>query len=364
MTHEFKITRASDVCAERRAQALAGDPGFGNFFSDHMVSIVWEKEGGWQTPEILPYGPISLDPSSAVLHYGQEVFEGMKAYRTDAGEIVMFRPEQNAARLNRSAVRLALPQIPEDLFVQACAELVKVDIDWVPTTPGHSLYLRPFLIAYENFLGVRSAHRARFMVIASPAGHYFPDGVKPVSLWLSTKLKRAGHGGTGAAKCGGNYAGSLAATDEAYANGCQQVLFTDAADSDRIDELGGMNFFLVTSDNRLITPEKNGNILEGVTRDSLITLARDRGMNVEERRVTVSEWQEGVKSGEIIEAFACGTAAVIVPVGRLLGPDGFLIEMPEVSESDSVTMQLRTELMGIQFGQRPDPHGWLYPVTS
>lgn len=356
---QFSITQASQVDPARRSAALA-NPGFGTHFTDHMVSIVWEKETGWQTPEVLPYGPLSLDPANAVLHYGQEIFEGLKAYRHPDGKIALFRPERNAQRFNKSARRLALPEIPEELFVAACAELVKIDYEWVSGTPGHSLYLRPFMIADEVFLGVRSAHRARFIVIASPVGHYFPEGVKPVKLWLATEMKRAGHGGTGFAKCGGNYAGSLAATDEAYANGCQQVLFTDASDSDRIDELGGMNLFLVRRDGTVITPETNGNILEGVTRSSLIELLRAAGHTVEERRVTVSEWRDGAASGEIQEAFACGTAAVIAPIGSLHGPDCFEIVLPQ--QTGEVTMRLREELTGIQFGLLPDTRNWVQQV--
>lgn len=360
MSYEFKITQNQQLDADRRMAALA-DPGFGVHFTDHMVSIVWERSTGWQQPEVLPYGPFLIDPANAVLHYGQEIFEGLKAYRQPDGEIALFRPERNAQRMNKSAKRLALPEIPEDLFVAACKELVKIDAGWVSNTEGHSLYLRPFMIADEVFLGVRSAQRARFMVIASPVGHYFPNGVQPVKLWLSKEMKRAGHGGTGFAKCGGNYAGSLAATDEAYANGCQQVLFTDASDSDRIDELGGMNLFLVCKDGTVLTPETNGNILEGVTRDSLIQLLQDRGHNVQQRRVTVSEWAAGAASGEIQEAFACGTAAVIAPIGQLIGPDGFNVVLPQ--PAGELTMSLRQELTGIQTGKIADTRNWVEKVS-
>lgn len=360
MTHEFQIQRASTPDTARRAAALA-NPGFGTHFTDHMVTIVWQKDTGWQQPQVHPYAPLTVDPASAVLHYGQEIFEGLKAYRQPDGAVALFRPERNGERLNKSARRLALPELPVELFVRACEELVKIDSDWVSDTPGHSLYLRPFMIADEVFLGVRSAHRARFMIIASPVGHYFPDGVKPVKLWLATEMKRAGHGGTGFAKCGGNYAGSLAATDEAYANGCQQVLFTDSHDSDRIDELGGMNLFLVRQDGTVVTPETNGNILEGVTRDSLIQLLEDAGHRVEQRRVTLSEWQQGVATGEIQEAFACGTAAVIAPIGSLKGPNGFEITLPQ--PAGETTMALREKLTGIQTGRIADSYGWVRRVS-
>ncbi|QIK64390.1 branched-chain amino acid aminotransferase [Leucobacter viscericola] len=352
----FTRTEAQRLPAAER-EAILADPGFGNYFTDHMVSIVWTKQDGWQHAEVLPYGPIPMDPASSVLHYGQEIFEGMKAYRRADGSIVAFRPDENAKRLNDSARRLALPEIPVDLFVEAVRELIAADAAWVPSGADQSLYLRPFMIADENFLGVRAAERARFMVIASPAGPYFKGGVKPVSIWLSQEYARAGRGGTGAAKCGGNYAASLLPQNEAAENGCQQVLFTDSATDDTIDELGGMNLFLVRADGTLLTPELNGNILAGITRKSLIQLAKDRGLAVEERALTVSEWRAGVADGSITEAFACGTAAVITPIGQLKSPD-FSIDFGEAAPGP-ITLSLREELTGIQFGALDDKHGWL-----
>lgn len=347
--------------AER--EAILREPGFADSFTDHMVSIVWDRDTGWHDAEVLPYGPIALDPASSVLHYGQEIFEGLKAYRHPNGDIVAFRPEANARRLNESARRLALPEIPEELFVRAVEELVRADADWVPSGADQSLYIRPFMIAYENFLGVRSAERARFLVIAGPAGSYFPGGVKPVSIWLSGDLARAGRGGTGSAKCGGNYASSLLPTRIAKEHGCQQVLFTDSATDDTIDELGGMNIFLVRSDGTLVTPRLNGNILDGVTRRSLIALAKDRGHAVEERDVTVSEWRDGVADGSITEAFACGTAAVITPIGRLIGEEGTIVDFGDRAPGE-LTMSLREELTGIQFGTVADRHGWVHRIVS
>lgn len=355
----FTHTEATRRPADER-EALLADPGFGNVFTDHMVSIVWTKDAGWHDAEVLPYGPIPMDPASSVLHYGQEIFEGMKAYRRADGTIVTFRPDANAKRLNESARRLALPEIPEDLFVEAVRALVRIDADWVPSGADQSLYLRPFMIADESFLGVRAAERARFLVIASPAGPYFSGGVKPVSIWLSQDLSRAGRGGTGAAKCGGNYAASLLPQQVAAENGCQQVLFTDSATVDTIDELGGMNLFLVRADGTLLTPRLNGNILDGITRRSLIQLAKDRGHAVEERDLTVTEWREGVAAGAITEAFACGTAAVITPIGQLKSTD-FTIDFG-AGAPGPLTMSLREELTGIQFGTREDPHGWLDAV--
>lgn len=342
--------------AEREAALL--DPGFGDIFTDHMVSIEWTSDQGWHNARIMPYGPIEMDPASSVLHYGQEIFEGLKAYRRADGSIVTFRPEANGARFQASARRLALPELPVDLFVQSVRELVRIDADWVPAGKDQTLYIRPFMIADESFLGVRSAQRARYMVIASPSGPYFTGGVKPVSIWLSETHHRAGNGGTGDAKCGGNYAASLLPQNEAAANGCQQVLFTDAADPDRIDELGGMNLFLVKADGTLITPELNGNILPGITRDSLIRLAKARGHRVEERAVTISEWRAGVSDGTVTEAFACGTAAVITPIGTLKSADGQSIEFGDQAPG-AITLALREELTGMQYGTVADTHGWI-----
>lgn len=358
---EFTITEAERLPAAERAEILV-NPGFGDHFTDHMVSITWAKDQGWHDAKVLPYGPIPMDPASSVLHYGQEIFEGLKAYRHSDGSVVVFRPEENGKRLNESAVRMALPEIPVELFVEAIHQLVKIDADWVPTNPDQTLYLRPFMIADESFLGVRAAQRARFMVIASPAGPYFSGGVKPVSIWLSKGLSRAGNGGTGAAKCGGNYAASLLPQNIAAENGCQQVLFTDSSTADTIDELGGMNLFLVRSDDTLLTPALNGNILPGITRKSLIELARARGYTVEERAVTVSEWRKGVADGSITEAFACGTAAAITPIGQLKS-DNFVIDFGDAAPGE-LTMSLREELTGIQFGTRADAHGWIDTVVA
>ncbi|MBL3687689.1 branched-chain amino acid aminotransferase [Leucobacter zeae] len=357
----FTRTTGDRLPAAER-EAILADPGFGNSFTDHMVSIAWTAEDGWHDAQVLPYGPLQVDPASSVLHYGQEIFEGLKAYRHPDGSIATFRAEANARRLNTSAVRLALPELPVEHFLAAVRELLTIDADWVPSGADQSLYLRPFMIADESFLGVRAAQRARFLIIASPAGAYFTGGVKPVSIWLSRDLARAGRGGTGAAKCGGNYASSLLPTRIAAANGCAQVLFCDSATEDTIDELGGMNLFLVRSDGTLLTPRINGNILDGITRSSLIQLAKDRGHAVEERDITVTEWREGVADGTIVEAFACGTAAVITPIQRLIGEDGLSIDFGDGAPGD-LTMSLREELTGIQFGTRPDPHGWLQTLA-
>jgi branched-chain amino acid aminotransferase len=342
----------------RRAEILAA-PGFGRFFTDHMVAATWTPEAGWHDGKIEPYGPIALDPAAAVLHYGQEIFEGLKAYRHPDGTVWVFRPEANAQRMARSARRMALPELPEDDFLTSLELLVRADIDWVPGGGENCLYLRPYLFASEAFLGVRSANEVRYLVIASPVGAYFPGGVKPVSIWLSTDYSRAAVGGTGAAKCGGNYAGGLAAQLEASAHGCDQVCFLDAAERTWVEELGGMNLYFVFSDGRLVTPEL-GTILEGVTRSSILTLAKEEGLEVEERRVSIDEWRKGVASGAVTEVFACGTAAVITPVGRLLWEGGEAVTPQAVGE---VSMRLRRKLVDIQYGRAEDTHGWLHRLV-
>ncbi|WP_234414900.1 branched-chain amino acid aminotransferase [Xanthomonas fragariae] len=322
-----------------------------------MVAIAWNNEQGWHDAQVRAYGPLQLDPAASVLHYGQEIFEGIKAYRHADGSIWTFRPQANGERLQRSARRLVLPELPVDLFVESLRQLVAMDASWVPSAPETSLYFRPFMIADEAFLGVRAAHKAAYYVIASPAGPYFANGVAPVSIWLSTDYARAAKGGTGAAKCGGNYAASLLPQQQAHAQDCSQVLFLDPVEGKYIEELGGMNVFLVYNDGSLVTPELSGSILEGITRDSILQLARDRGMRVVERKIAIDEWKQGVASGEITEVFACGTAAVITPIGELKG-DGFAVGHLPAPAGD-VTMSLRQELTDIQYGRVPDRHGWL-----
>ena len=348
------------VDAEARAASLAA-PGFGRVFTDHMVSARWTEDSGWHDARLEPYAPLVLDPASAVLHYSQSVFEGLKAYRQPDGGVAMFRPDRNAARMAVSCRRLALPVLPEEDFVEACELLVRTDKDWVPDGEGASLYLRPFMFADEVGLGVRPSESAQFLVIASPAGNYFSGPLRPVSLWLSQEYVRAAPGGTGAAKTGGNYAASLVAQQEAIANGCDQVVFLDAVEHRWVEELGGMNLFLVLDDGSLITPSLTGTILEGVTRNSLITLARDLGYTVEERRVDIDEWRKGAADGTVVEAFACGTAAVITPVGALRWPGGEAVAGN--GEPGEVTTRLRTALLDLQYGRADDPHGWLHRVV-
>ena len=356
-TLAFRSLKSTQPTPQAEREAIVANPGFGKYFTDHMVSIDWTLEKGWHDAALKPYGPLMLDPASSVLHYAQEIFEGLKAYRHPDGSIWTFRPEQNAARMQRSATRLALPPLPTDLFLESIKQLVAADAAWVPGSGEMSLYIRPFMIANESFLGVRSAHRAAYYVIASPAGPYFAKGVAPVMIWLAEDHARAAYGGTGAAKCGGNYAASLLPQQEAYENGCPQVLFLDSQEGKYVEELGGMNVFLVLKDGTLVTPELTGSILEGVTRMSIIQLARDRGHQVQERKITIDEWREGIASGEVAEAFACGTAAVVTPIAALKGR-GF-IAGDEHAAAGKLTMSLRQELTDIQSGRLPDRHGWL-----
>lgn len=345
--------------AERRGQILA-DPGFGQYFTDHMYVSQWTPEAGWHDATVKPYGPFSLDPATSVLHYAQEIFEGTKAYRHDDGSVWTFRPEANAARFQRSAARLALPAVPRDDFIAAIQTLVSADVEWVPDGEGQTLYLRPFMFASEVFLGVRPARQVTFAVIASPVGPYFSGGVTPVSIWLSEEFSRAAPGGTGAAKCGGNYAASLLAMQEAAANGCDQVVFLDATRQDTVEELGGMNIFLVYRDGTLVTPELTGSILEGVTRASIIELGEQFGHKTDERRVTIDEWREGVTSGDITEVFACGTAAVMTPVGTLKWRGG---QVSSGTEAGPVTTKIRQRLLDIQFGRADDGRRWMHQLV-
>lgn len=363
MALQFTTTASTAAKAQAERERVLADPGFGRHFTDHMAVIDWTVERGWHDARIQAYGPFQVDPASAVLHYGQEIFEGLKAYRREDGSVWTFRPDQNALRMQRSAERLALPQLPVEDFVESLRQLVAVDEPWVPEGGEDSLYLRPFMIANEVFLGVRAAQTVLYSVIASPAGPYFPAGVKPVSIWLSREYARAGKGGTGAAKCGGNYAASLLPTQEAFANGCAQVLFLDESGDANLEELGGMNVVLVKADGTLVTP-KSPSILDGITRNSLLELARDLGHAVEHRPVTLAEWRDGLASGDIVEAFACGTAAVITPIAAIKAKDEADAFGDPDAPAGEVTMRLRRALTDIQYGRAEDPHGWMTQLTE
>ncbi len=363
----FTVELRSDPLPDDQRLAVLADPGFGKTFTDHMVLATWTAGRGWHDAKVTAYGPLSLYPSAAVLHYAQEIFEGMKAYRHADGSVWGFRPEVNAARFARSAERLALPQLSSTDFIESVRALVATDEKWVPAADGGeaTLYLRPFMFASEAFLGVRPAAEVTYCVIASPAGPYFAGGLKPVSIWLSTSYTRAAPGGTGAAKAGGNYAASLAAQVEATANGCDQVAFLDAVDRKWVEELGGMNLFFVYRDGTIVTPALTGTILEGVTRSSILALAEDLDLKVDERRISVDEWREGAASGEITEVFACGTAAVVTPVGRLAwqGGDVTIGDHETNGGVGSVTTAIRQALLDVQYGRATDSHGWLTRLT-
>ncbi|MFB9902422.1 branched-chain amino acid aminotransferase [Allokutzneria oryzae] len=356
-----RTSNPNPVSAERRAQVLA-NPGFGQHFTDHMVSIEWNPERGWHNAAVLPYGAFPLHPAAMVLHYGQAIFEGLKAYRQPDGSVASFRPDANAARFRASAQRLAMPELPDELFLASLRELVDIDREWVPAAGGEeSLYLRPFMISTEAGLGVRPAKEYRYLLIASPAGAYFAGGIKPVSVWLSTEYVRAAPGGTGAAKFAGNYAASLLAQAQAAEQGCDQVVWLDAVERRWVEEMGGMNLCFVLgsgAEARIVTPELTGTLLPGITRASLLGLAADLGHPVEERRISTDEWEKGVASGEITEVFACGTAAVITPVGRVKHAGGeFTIGD---GGSGELTMKLRKGLTDLQRGAVADTHGWMH----
>ena len=317
MTIEFTRTSPTSPVPDAQRDELLRNPGFGRVFTDHMVTITWTPDLGWHDANLRPYGPLVLDPATAVFHYGQSIFEGFKAYVQPDGSIKTFRPDANGRRFQRSAQRLALPELPVDDFVAAADLLIEADRAWVAAEEEKSLYLRPFMMATEAFLGVRPANHVTFMVIASPAGAYFAGGLHPVSIWLSEEFTAPAPGGTGAAKCAGNYAASLVAQQEASANGCDQVVFLDAVEKRWVEELGGMNVYFVFDDGTLVTPPVSGTILEGVTRDTILTIAAEHGHATVERPIDIDEWRAGVASGRITEVFACGTAAVVTPLGRL-----------------------------------------------
>ena len=349
--------------ATEREELLA-DPGFGRYFTDSMFVARYTTGKGWHEARVTRYGPLELDPSTAALHYAQSIFEGLKAYAQPDGSVATFRPQANAARFTRSARRLAMPPVPEEGFIAAVDALVAADRDWVPTGPDQTLYLRPYQLAVEPFLGVRPANEYLFLVIASPAGAYFSRGVHPVSVWLSEDYIRAAPGGTGDAKCAGNYAASLLAQEQAAAEGCDQVVWLDALEKRYVEEMGGMNLFFVLGsgdDAELVTPELTGTLLPGITRDSLITLARDMGHRVTERRFSVEEWRRGAADGSITETFACGTAAVITPVGEVKARTGDFTVGD--GTSGPISMRLREALLDIQHGRVADGHGWLHRVA-
>lgn len=355
---KFDSRLSANPTPEKDRVAKLADPGFGRIFTDHIAVVRYSQAQGWHDARVEARTNFSLDPATAVLHYAQEIFEGLKAYKRDDGGVNLFRPDANARRFRNSAERMAMAPLPQSIFIEAVEQLVRVDRAWMPGGEG-SLYIRPFMIANEVFLGVKPSAEYIFAVIASPVGSYFKGGPAPVSIWVSENYTRAAVGGTGAVKCGGNYAASLRAQAEAMENGCDQVVFLDAIERRYIEELGGMNVFFVFDDGSLLTPPL-GTILPGITRDSIIKLANDSGIKVREEAYTIDQWRTDAASGKLKEAFACGTAAVISPIGKVRSASGdFLISGGVAGD---VAMGLRKKLVDIQYGRAPDPHNWIRKV--
>jgi branched-chain amino acid aminotransferase len=361
MSASFSVTRNPAPTPDARRAEILAAPGFGRYFTDHMVTIRWTAERGWREAAVRPYGPLVMDPASMVLHYGQEIFEGLKAYQQPDGSIASFRPQQNAARFRSSAVRMAMAPLPDELFLASLGELLAVDRAWMPPAAGEeSMYLRPFMLATEVGLGVRPSSEYLYALIASPVGPYFPGAVKPIDVWLSTDYTRAALGGTGTAKCGGNYAASLLPQAQGAEHGCAQVVYLDAEERRWIDEMGSNNLFFVFGSGEqveVVTPALTGSILPGVTRDSLLVLAKEIGCEVTERRISWDEWREGAADGRITEVFGSGTAAVLTPIGRVRYPGGEVVIGD--GQPGPVSLRLRSLLTEIQRGVAPDTHSWM-----
>ena len=361
LTEPFTVLPNDHKASDAKRAELIDKPAFGQVFSDSLTHMTWTKDGGWSDRRVEPYEPLRLDPGASVLHYAQEVFEGLKAYHHADGSVWLFRPDANAERFQNSAKRLYLPELDTEDFLGSVAALIKQDAAWVPTRREYTLYMRPFMFASEPFLGVRAPHAVDYLVIASPSGPYFPGGVKPVSIWVEDKWFRTGPGGTGLAKCGGNYAASLLGEYRGIEQGCSQVCFVDAATKTYLEELGGMNMFTVHKDGHLETPSLTGNILPGVTRRSLIQLAQDKGRDVVETMIKLDDLLSDIRSGEVTEVFACGTAAVITPISRFLS-ETFDVTVADGGSGD-LTVAMRDELLGIQLGEVEDPHNWMWRVV-
>lgn len=332
---------------------------FGTIFTDHMFIMDYDIIKGWQDARVVPYQPIILEPSAMVFHYGQEMFEGLKAYRTEDGRTLLFRPDKNAERTNKTNRRICIPEIPIEDFVQAIKTVVKTDEAWVPTKPGTSLYIRPFIIATDPFLGVRPSNTYKFMVILSPVGPYYPEGLNPVKIWIEDEYVRAVKGGIGEAKTGGNYVASLRSQVKAHEEGYSQVLWLDGVDRKFIEEVGAMNIFFKIN-GTIVTPQLNGSILPGVTRDSVIKLCREWNLPVEERKISIDEIFDTYKKGELEEVFGTGTAAVISPVGHLRWENHIM----QVQDGGigPVSQKLYDVLTGIQLGKIEDKYNWTIEV--
>lgn len=355
MKHEFPVTLTDTPGRKPDPYGLS----FGTVFTDHMFIMDYSDDKGWHDGRIIPYGPLSLDPAACGLHYGQEMFEGLKAYKTASGKVQLFRPYMNARRTNRTNDRLCIPQIDENLFVDAIKALVKVDQDWIPQGEGTALYIRPFIFATEPFLGVRRSHTYMFAIILSPVGPYFANGLQPTKMYVEDKYVRAVRGGTGEAKCAGNYGGSLKAQEIAHEKGYEQILWLDGIHRKYIEEIGAANAFFVIG-NEVVTSELNGSILPGITRDSIIALCRKNGRKISERKISIDELEEAYRKGELKEMFASGTAAIVSPVGELL----YKGEVMTINNNEigPVAQEMYDTIYGIQTGRIDDFMGWTVAV--
>ncbi len=352
---EIKITEV----AEPKKKPLDSELGFGKYFTDRMFVMDYSKDKGWHDARIVPFGNLSVHPASTVLHYGAEIFEGLKAYRRADGKVQLFRPMENVRRMNRSAERMCLPQIPEEDFLQALTTFVSCEQDWTPSSEGTSLYLRPFMFGNDETLGVHSVHNAKFLIIASPVGSYYKEGINPVKIMIEADDVRAVRGGTGEAKCGGNYAASSRAGERAEEQGYSQVLWLDGVERKYIEEVGAMNV-MFKIDGEVVTPKLTGSILPGITRKSCIEVLKSRGCKVSERLISVQELEDALKAGKLEEAWGCGTAAVVSPIGELCYKgEKFIINNGEIG---ATTQMLYDTLTGIQWGKTDDEFGWTYPI--
>ncbi|MGF6375670.1 branched-chain amino acid aminotransferase [Clostridiales Family XIII bacterium PM5-7] len=355
MKYEFSVTKNENPKKKPSAKGLR----FGTEFTDHMFIMDYNPQDGWNNGRIVPYGPIQLDPSATVLHYGQEMFEGLKAYKTTDGKVQLFRPYMNAKRANSTNDRLCIPEIDEDLFVEAIKALVSIDQDWIPEGEGTSLYIRPFIFGDEPFLGVKRSQTYKFMVILSPVGPYFESGLAPTKMYVEDVYVRAVKGGTGEIKCGGNYGGALKAQEIAHEKGYEQILWLDAYEQKYIEEIGAANAFFVIGD-EVVTSALNGSILPGITRDSIIALCKRKGIKISERQLSIDELVDAYKAGTLTEMFASGTAAIISPVGELLYKgENMVINDNKIGP---IAQEMYDTIYGIQTGSLDDFMDWTVPV--
>ena len=344
---------------EKKAKPDPSTLGFGRIFTDHMFMMDYTPDKGWHDARIVPFGPLSIHPACTALHYGSEIFEGLKAYRRADGKVQLFRPTENIRRMNNSAERLCLPQIPEDVALEILLAFVRTEEDWTPSAPGTSLYLRPFMFGNDENLGVHSVHHATFLIIASPVGSYYKEGINPVKIMIEDQDVRAVRGGTGYAKCGGNYAASNRAGARAEEKGYSQVLWLDGVERKYIEEVGAMNVMFKIGD-EIVTPKLTGSILPGITRKSCIEVLQKEGYKVSERLLSVDELADAMKKGTLEEAWGCGTAAVVSPIGELCYKDvKYTVNGGKIG---AVTQHLYDTLTGIQWGKIADPFGWTLPV--